>query len=697
MSTFKLLQRQTYSILSNKCYLIICILLLNTTIISILHFCEVWLRNWPFNKKGSMKSYNDNIGGVPYCDKLCQYFPIDVVYTWVNGSDPIFIQKIQEYQRIINLVASDSCSFDACVPSHMTALRLNLSQHISFNMEKYPSFEIVTTTAGEQWVIVPWKSIELATQNSKFVLANASFSQVYWTTAKSAKNIYTPNNTIALNVLGREIEFLTKEQVEQWIGKVIDNFWVYSQIAYAQLRSEHHVSALLEGKPWRKFVISHKVMLNITRGYYILELPTEVDASDFAPSRFEDKEELRYSLRSLEKYAPWVRKVYIVTNGQIPYWLDLSNPRLTIVTHNTIFSNTSHLPTFSSPAIETHIHRIPGLSDKFLYINDDIFFGQDIWPQDFITHRGSQKVYLSWAVPDCTPFCPWSWVGDKTCDVPCNISVCEYDGGDCNHINREVHHLHKHSLDNHEYEDYRNEKYLKYEHDNYDNNIIESLKSNENNLLFQPYNVGDKYQNDEDIEKMLGTLSKEHVVLSSNVVKLLFRGIFKAIKSNKNHSISEQDMWIKELVQDSNVSPFKSSVLLSKLIFKYFNSTKYKKKQFMTENQRQKKLENVKENFKKENLSLFSSSFVYDTALISIPAKESIQVPAKELANRFYGFNPELSDFNRKIDTFAQSLLHVNSLLNKRYGFKARKVPAHMPHLIDKHIMEELQATHNRM
>lgn len=50
-------------------------------------------------------------------------------------------------------------------------------------------------------------------------------------------------------------------------------------------------------------------------------------------SRFEDNEELRYSLRSVERHAPWVRHIFIVTNGQIPSWLNLDNPRVTVVSH----------------------------------------------------------------------------------------------------------------------------------------------------------------------------------------------------------------------------------------------------------------------------------------------------------------------------------------------------------------------------
>ncbi|CAH2277571.1 N-acetylglucosamine-1-phosphotransferase subunits alpha beta isoform X1 [Pelobates cultripes] len=152
---------------------------------------------------------------------------------------------------------------------------------------------------------------------------------------------------------------------------------------------------------------------------------------DISASRFEDNEELRYSLRSIEKFAPWVRHIFIVTNGQIPSWLNLDNPRVTIVTHHDIFLNTSHLPTFSSPAIESHIHRIPGLSQKFIYMNDDVMFGTNVWPDDFYSHSKGQKVYLTWPVPNCAEGCPGSWIKDGYCDKACNNSACDWDGGDC--------------------------------------------------------------------------------------------------------------------------------------------------------------------------------------------------------------------------------------------------------------------------
>lgn len=156
-------------------------------------------------------------------------------------------------------------------------------------------------------------------------------------------------------------------------------------------------------------------------------------------SRFADHDELRYSMRSLEKFAPWVRRVYLVTNGQVPHWLDLSNPKVRVITHLEIFSAATptsclhHLPVFSSPAIESHLHRIPGLSKRFLYLNDDTFFASPVVPDDFHCPVAGAKIFLSWDIPQCAPGCPWSHLADKYCDHTsgCNVSACLWDGGDC--------------------------------------------------------------------------------------------------------------------------------------------------------------------------------------------------------------------------------------------------------------------------
>ena len=85
---------------------------------------------------------------------------------------------------------------------------------------------------------------------------------------------------------------------------------------------------------------------------------SDIDDS-MSPNRYRDSNELKFSLRSLIRNAPWIRHIYIVTDNQIPSWLNLESGKLSVISHEDIFENKSHLPVFSSPAIEAHIHRIP--------------------------------------------------------------------------------------------------------------------------------------------------------------------------------------------------------------------------------------------------------------------------------------------------------------------------------------------------
>ncbi|SDK28988.1 Stealth protein CR1, conserved region 1 [Streptomyces indicus] len=127
-------------------------------------------------------------------------------------------------------------------------------------------------------------------------------------------------------------------------------------------------------------------------------------------SRFTSRDELRYSLRSLHQYAPWVRNVYLVTAGQAPAWLNHDHPNLRVVDHREIFSDPAALPTFNSHAIETQLHHIEGLSECFLYLNDDVFFGRPVKPSHFFHPNGLTKFFQSKAlipagdvVPDDLP------------------------------------------------------------------------------------------------------------------------------------------------------------------------------------------------------------------------------------------------------------------------------------------------------
>ena len=54
-------------------------------------------------------------------------------------------------------------------------------------------------------------------------------------------------------------------------------------------------------------------------------------------ARYADRGELRYSMRSLHLFAPWVRRIHLVTAGQVPDWLDADHPRVNLVDHRDLF------------------------------------------------------------------------------------------------------------------------------------------------------------------------------------------------------------------------------------------------------------------------------------------------------------------------------------------------------------------------
>lgn len=108
-------------------------------------------------------------------------------------------------------------------------------------------------------------------------------------------------------------------------------------------------------------------------------------------SRYLDIGELKYNLRGIEKYIPWYNKVYIVTDNQVPSWINLNHPKLAFVNHTTIIP-TKNLPTYNSNNIEFHLSRIPGLSEHFIYLNDDVFIGKPCNPSDFFTNEGKPLI-----------------------------------------------------------------------------------------------------------------------------------------------------------------------------------------------------------------------------------------------------------------------------------------------------------------
>lgn len=114
---------------------------------------------------------------------------------------------------------------------------------------------------------------------------------------------------------------------------------------------------------------------------------TEEKSAVNCDGRYADNDELKYSLRSIDKYAPWLRRIFIVTDNQVPVWLDTSNARVRIVDHKEIMPDVC-LPCFNSAVIEHFLYKIPGLAEHFIYANDDMFINKPVTPETFFGKDG---------------------------------------------------------------------------------------------------------------------------------------------------------------------------------------------------------------------------------------------------------------------------------------------------------------------
>ena len=114
------------------------------------------------------------------------------------------------------------------------------------------------------------------------------------------------------------------------------------------------------------------------------------DVLDEKKARFRDFGIFKYWFRAVENFAPWINHIYLVTDDQVPSWLNLDAPKLTVIDHKQIIPN-EFLPVFNSNVIDLNINNIPGLSENFVYFNDDMFVNRPVKPTDFFSKSGLPK------------------------------------------------------------------------------------------------------------------------------------------------------------------------------------------------------------------------------------------------------------------------------------------------------------------
>lgn len=118
---------------------------------------------------------------------------------------------------------------------------------------------------------------------------------------------------------------------------------------------------------------------------------------DAGAARYRDWENLQYIFRGIEKYAPWVRKVFLVTDHQAPEWINKECGKLVLINHEDYIPE-EFLPTFNTNVIENNFHRIEGLSERFIVLNDDFFLMNELKPDDFFYQGKPQTIFMEYPV-----------------------------------------------------------------------------------------------------------------------------------------------------------------------------------------------------------------------------------------------------------------------------------------------------------
>lgn len=117
-----------------------------------------------------------------------------------------------------------------------------------------------------------------------------------------------------------------------------------------------------------------------------------LSVKDFNGERFRDWGTLKYLFRSIDQYLPWINQIFLVTDNQTPDWLDINNAHVQVIDHHEIIEK-QFLPTFNSNAILMNIYKIPGLSEHFMVIEDDMLFTRPSRPEDFFV-SGQPRDFL---------------------------------------------------------------------------------------------------------------------------------------------------------------------------------------------------------------------------------------------------------------------------------------------------------------
>jgi len=161
------------------------------------------------------------------------------------------------------------------------------------------------------------------------------------------------------------------------------------------------------------------------------DAPTDrIAAEDIIRNESEDF--FLYALRSVARYTDWFRSIIIITNGQIPEWLNAKHPKIRLLSHQDIWEDLDQLPVFNLSSVQAHLSKIPNLSRFFVYADSEMFFLRNVASENFFPRdRGVSIRTISKSTIDCAPGCLPFMQGDGICQDACFRKSCDNDSGDC--------------------------------------------------------------------------------------------------------------------------------------------------------------------------------------------------------------------------------------------------------------------------
>ncbi|XP_060586443.1 N-acetylglucosamine-1-phosphotransferase subunits alpha/beta-like [Ruditapes philippinarum] len=370
--------------------------------------------------------------------------PIDLVYLWANGSDPRFIldmkrQKASEepgkYQRPLRCSSyTESGEYIQVIVVYPGIPQTKVSMETS-NIKLLFN---VTDNGMEYTVIIPNQNkhgdgiMNILTEiNGQMYICMCGYitNENRNQAKKQLDNMYIVKNfnRLSPNTSLEKLELLKR----LGIIEVVDGNGIYTLVYVKPDIYNDNINQSLEQQDISNLGLKTAVLAWDTDSI-------RIEGVKARPNTFQDNDQLRFSLRSVEKYAPWINHIYIITNEQIPCWLNTSNKRISVVFTKDLLPNKKDLPTFSSPVIESHMHRIPGLSESFLFMCDDFYLGKNVQLSDFYTKEEGFKIRWDGMLHFCSPECSHFDVGNGVCNKGCDNDICGFDHGDCRNLTESV-------------------------------------------------------------------------------------------------------------------------------------------------------------------------------------------------------------------------------------------------------------------